>query len=1654
MAIILSVYTNAAFREIRLPIVNNTDYSIALYKNIYGLRKDIVLKLEVINDEWVFIEDSTYSVIKENEGYERKKLQNGDVIQIYTESEMISVVVRKVKQAFNVFQKYSLSNMNTITIGKNTNNTICYDYAGLVSREHAIISKVSGKWQITNRGANGICINSQLVNGTMTLEFGDYISIIGLHIVYLGDILAIDNAEGEAVISDELQKYEYIQDELNKQEAPQNHFVKDSRILIHRAPRNIEKIEKEPVEIEAPPALNKQRKQPLLMTIGPSFTMALPMVLGCMLMSSGGGSGVSMYSGLVMAVSSALIGVIWAIVNLKHQKKMEKEDELHRFEAYGRYLQKKSDEIKQKYENNMQAMHHMYQSAQECVNYVENTTLLWNRNQRHEDFLFPRLGIGDYPFQIEIKCAKKTFTLDEDSLRDKPLMIKENFNTLYNVPICTNLLKNKLIGMVGGEYLKGAIEVIKSLSAQIAANNCYTDVKLVYIYNGQDSANLGKWDFVKWFPHVWSEDKKIRYVASNKNEASDVLYELAKVFRHRDESGESKKEHVCRPYFVMFLINPELMEGELISKYVYDVGTNYGLTTFIVSDTLENLPNECEVIIENDNKYKGIYNVSAQKEDRVAITFDTIDDHVLSKFARRLSNYYVKETGTGGDIPTSLTFFDMFGATKLSDLNVLDRWIKNRTYDNIKGIIGEKAGGAPCYLDLHEKYHGPHGLVAGTTGSGKSETLQTYMLSLALNYSPDDIGYFIIDYKGGGMANLFNGLPHLIGQISNLSGNQVHRAMVSIKSENRRRQRVFNEHGVNNINLYTKLYKNKEATLPIPHLFIIIDEFAELKREEPDFMKELISVAQVGRSLGVHLILATQKPSGTVDDNIWSNSKFRLCLRVQDRQDSNDMLHKPDAAYITQAGRCYLQVGNDEVFELFQSGFSGATYEEDDGSAKTDIANIYTLTGRVDMSGSYAKVSQKEKLLYDWLNVLKDNLQAVLSKEGFDLEECINKKTVMQQLVEKMYQSLWSNNIDYAESAYNSARIVDFLRLYHEAQDAKDDAIREVMKLSAQRNVKLPQAKEKTQLDAVTEYLAKIARENGYTHELQLWMPVLSSKMYLDEFEEHTSMKFKDGVWPELKDEWTLNTVIGLMDDPQNQAQIPIGVDFGQEGHLGVYGMVVSGKSTAIQTIVYGLITKYTPAHVNFYAIDFSSKTMSAFEKAPHFGGVMYEGDYDKIDKFFVMLQEILDERKKLFKGGNYNQYVQVQGVVVPAIIVVIDNFGAFNEKTGEAHLEFLIALSKEGVSHGIYLITSGAGVSMSAVPSRVAENIKQNICTEMQEKFAYADILHTMQIEVLPEAGVKGRGLALSGNRVLEYQVALALEASDDYQRIERITDVCEEMKKAWTGKCARRIPEIPEKPVWSEFSQLEEYQKMQESAYVLPVGYKQEDALLYGIPLNEIYCYLITGHARSGKKNFLKVILQAAMDRESQICVIDNPGKFLRAYEEMPSVQYVDSDEKIFNYFNELLPEFVRRNKIKNAMVNEDKEEEEIFKRLSEETPIFIFISDFAWFLNTVYESEFEMSGFLENIIEKGRLHNIYFFANIKMEDASDASFRDLYELFVAHKAGIHFGGNVGENRIFNYDSVPYQEQSEVLKPGIGYTAGVMPQDVKKIVIPLARR
>ncbi|MBO5030825.1 MAG: type VII secretion protein EssC [Lachnospiraceae bacterium] len=1659
MSFVLLIYTTKAYRKYMLPIVNNTNYSIVLRKEIFYLPEDLEINLEVIDGKWFFPESDSYNIQHSitKEGCFGREIQNEDLLSVtLPHSETLNILISRTDSSFHVFRKYDIRANSFVTIGKNESNDIQYNALNLVSREHAIIRRDGDGFILEDISTNGIYVNDVRMKEPKRLEFGDCIEIYGLCIVYLNGIIAVNTSDSSVKVHEE-KLHEYTQPN-TANPAPAENAAKKEKLLYHRSPRQIYKMHDEVIDIEAPPQPKPQNKKPLSMIIGPSLTMSLPMIFGCLLTvfssrMNGSKSGIFMYTGIITAVSSALIGITWTLVNIRYEKRKNEEEELHRFDAYHKYLVDTANDIKEKYEKNTAYLRKMYLSPEECSAYDETNQLLWNRNKDHKDFLSHRIGTGDMPFQVTINIPKERFSLMIDSLAEKPSVIRESYKNLHQVPICVDLLEHRLLGIIGGEDKRGAIDVMHNLAAQIAVSNCYTDVKMAFVYDERTDGSED-WGYLRWFPHVWSEDKKTRFVAGNRTEAGEVIYEITKVLRTRmEEKGYyAGKNMMYKPHYVLFVSNPELLDSELITKYLFDSEENYGITAVFLADSYDSLPNACDYIIQNDDRFQGMYGIADDVEERVSVKFDFVHNIQLERLARTLSDVEVRESETGREIPESLTFFDMLGIRNMNELHVLEHWKKNRTYESMRAVVGQKAGGMPMYLDVHEKYHGPHGLVAGTTGSGKSETLQTYILSLAIHYSPDDVAFLLIDYKGGGMANLFAGLPHMIGQISNLSGNQVKRAMVAIKSENKRRERIFNEYGVKNINLYTRLYKNNEASVPVPHLFIVIDEFAELKREEPDFMRELISVAQVGRSLGVHLILATQKPGGIVDDNIRSNARFRLCLRVQDRQDSADMIHRPDAAYITQAGRCYMQVGNDELFELFQSGWSGAVYDENSGSIKEDIAYMVSDTGKAALVGNKTKLKQKEAANRQWI---KDLISAVNAVRAADFGNPALTDSYIQQIFTQMQQQ----KIDYPYSEYNALRIKNFLTAYSQtellsAEADEDKKAQQILDYAQAHRLKLPEKKEKTQLDAVVEYLGDIAESNGYHHQFQLWLPVLPTTLYLSQLPEYEEY-FDGNQWkkPELK-EWNLEVPLGLYDDPVNQLQDTLKVSLSKNGHYAVVGTIVSGKSTLLQTLLYAFVTKYTPQDINIYAIDYSAKMMSAFETMPHVGGVIYEGQDDKLAKFFTMINDILEDRKKLFKGGNYGQYVRVNGVTVPAVIIVIDNYANFRVKSSNIYDDTILQLSKDGVSYGIFLIISGGGFSTMEIPTRLGENLRSVICLEMNDKLQYQDAMHTLHIDTLPEVNIKGRGLAKAGDEILEFQTALAFEAADDFKRIAQIEKLGRRMKEVWTGKCARVIPEIPEKPIWSEFAGLEDTSKLMQDDRHLPIGYNAQNASVYGIDLSRTYCYLITGRARSGKTNLLKVIINSAMQKGGEAVVFDFKSEFAHL-SEREGVAYVATKADLFAFFQNLIPEFVARNKRKKGDIQENLSDEEIYADMKSFPAKYFFIPDLGSFIQNVRnpENSQDAKPFIENLLDKGSMHNVYWFAVLQPDDMTGLAGTRIYDLFVRYKTGMHFGGNVSSQRIFNFDYIPYNEQTKAVKAGIGLVPYHEDETVHKVVIPLVK-
>lgn len=274
-------------------------------------------------------------------------------------------------------------------------------------------------------------------------------------------------------------------------------------------------------------------------------------------------------------------------------------------------------------------------------------------------------------------------------------------------------------------------------------------------------------------------------------------------------------------------------------------------------------------------------------------------------------------------------FLSLFSCCDIHHMPIEQYWKKEKEH-SLAAWIGWDFRGNPIMLDAHEKADGPHGIIAGTTGSGKSEFLLTYILSLSCLYSPNQVNFFLIDYKGGAMAKVLEELPHISGVMTNLEEASLQRVRQSLLRELIVRQSLFQKimklQDLSNLSLEQYNHYRTKQDPSLPHLFLIVDEFAQLRQDHHEFLDDLQRIARIGRSLGIHLLLCTQKPGGIIDDQIWSNARFHICFRVQDAFDSQDMLHRKDAIHLKEPGEFLMQIGNESRLLHGISAYANADY--------------------------------------------------------------------------------------------------------------------------------------------------------------------------------------------------------------------------------------------------------------------------------------------------------------------------------------------------------------------------------------------------------------------------------------------------------------------------------------------------------------------------------------------------------------------------------------------------------------------------------------------------------------------------------------------------------------------------------------------------------
>lgn len=718
-------------------------------------------------------------------------------------------------------------------------------------------------------------------------------------------------------------------------------------------------INEEGIEVLDPPKKPQKPAGNIILQLLPALAMiALTVVVRGFLGNS------SNSSFIIFSVCSMALGVVTTVISMISDRRKFKKDTEERVKKYNEYINRKREQITKYREDELARLNGLYIAPEEELkNIAEFSGDIFDKVATDADFLQVRIGEGTVEARRKIAFKKQEKFEAEDELAVIPEQVYQAFRHIENAPITVDLKSDGVIGVVGEAHEN--YRFVKTLVLDLVSRHYYKDVQLFFLINEEDADRYAEW--VKWLPHVVDEKTQMRNIVYNAESKSVVFERLYVEFGRR--IAEDKK--APQTYYVVFVLNDWGIKTHPVAQFLPQA-SDCKTAFFFFEKAKNELPLYCNKIITLEGNLTGTVVSSGDRDNRVPFRFSQIDDDRMVAAAKMLSPIYCEEISLENALTKNITLFEMLNIIGVDDIDLKGNWAQSQIYKSMAAPLGVKTKNEIVYLDLHEKAHGPHGLVAGTTGSGKSEILQTYILTMATRYHPYEVGFVVIDFKGGGMVNQFKSLPHLIGAITNIDGKEINRSLMSIKAELEKRQRAFAENNVNNISNYIRLYKEGKTNTPIPHLIIIVDEFAELKAEQPEFMKELISAARIGRSLGVHLILATQKPAGQVNEQIWSNSKFKLCLKVQTKEDSNEVLKSPLAAEIKEPGRAYLQVGNNEIFELFQSAYSGAPARGEDASSEKEFA-----ISEVDLQGKrhivYRKVATRDK------NVVATQLDAIVA---------------------------------------------------------------------------------------------------------------------------------------------------------------------------------------------------------------------------------------------------------------------------------------------------------------------------------------------------------------------------------------------------------------------------------------------------------------------------------------------------------------------------------------------------------------------------------------------------------------------------------------------------------------------------------------------------
>ena len=564
---------------------------------------------------------------------------------------------------------------------------------------------------------------------------------------------------------------------------------------------------------------------------------------------------------------------------------------------------------------------------------------LWVRGRGAKDFLHLRLGIGDVVPRLDVPEVGEGDT----ELVELLAAAQRGAGLLTDVPIVVGAVDLGTIGLIGEKASVNALA--GAMLLQAVCLHSPEDLVLA----GVVGPERGLHDWLKWLPHTRSSSSPlgVDHLAATRSAGTKLLHALTEIAEERIAGREGGLDRRW-PWLLVALDSSVVTDGGVTARLL-DAGAAAGVTVVWLCESQAEVPRQAGcVIVCASGEYAGsrITFVDPDRPD-LSLDIERVEPGIALNTARALTGLRdASATNAVTAIPQLVTLYEALGIDEVSGEWIRSLWDHNLGYE-LRAPVGVTETGV---FEVDLVAHGPHGLIGGTSGAGKSELLQSLLAGLVTYNSPNRVNLLFIDYKGGALSRKFETLPHTVGNVTNLDSLLAQRALTSLAAELNYRMELFGSRDMR------KMIEEDVPGTPAS-LVIVIDEFAALIRELPEFVEGIVSIAERGRSLGIHLILSTQRPSGSINDSIQQNMNLRIALRMLDSSESNNVIGTSDAALIPNPlkGRALARLGAGQLIP-FQAAWSEAP-SVSKANATISVTNFAVGTRSEGRSSSPSEVT-------------------------------------------------------------------------------------------------------------------------------------------------------------------------------------------------------------------------------------------------------------------------------------------------------------------------------------------------------------------------------------------------------------------------------------------------------------------------------------------------------------------------------------------------------------------------------------------------------------------------------------------------------------------------------------------------------------------------